>query len=104
MGAFLLKARGTSRDGRVPCRVVGGMSGDAEVPGRFGARGGFSLIRRLIQTAVMSMERCWTSAANSPKITFDRRKVDYRVQGSADTLGWPRAKGAADSQPPRVKR
>ncbi|MFZ4700318.1 MAG: hypothetical protein ACOYMG_09720, partial [Candidatus Methylumidiphilus sp.] len=44
--------------------------GDAEVPGRFGARGGLFTYRRLIRTAVMSLGRCWTSAANSPKITL----------------------------------
>ena len=56
--------------GKRPVGVERGMSGDAEVPGRFGARGGLFTYRRLIQTAVMSMERCWTSAANSPKVTL----------------------------------
>jgi len=67
------------------------MSGDAEVPGRFGARGGLFTVppldsdRRHVIGAVLDVCR------EQSEDYVDRRKVDYRVQGSADTLGKPYA-------------
>ncbi|MFZ4701283.1 MAG: hypothetical protein ACOYMG_14635, partial [Candidatus Methylumidiphilus sp.] len=58
-----------------------------EVPGRFGARGGLFTVppldsdRRHVIGAVLDVCR------EQSEDYVDRRKVDYRVQGSADTLG-----------------
>ena len=47
-----------------------GCPGTLKSPDGLEHAAGFSRFRRLIQTAVMSLERCSTSAANSPKVTL----------------------------------
>ena len=62
IGRILLYARSSSSRDKNPLPLLG----LALIA--LGAIGVF--FGRLIQAAVMSMERCWTSAANSPKVTL----------------------------------
>ena len=87
----LLWGQGTPRDGQAPCRGGRGMSGDAEVPGRFGARGGLFTVppldsdRRHVIGAVLDVCR------EQSEDYVDRRKVDYRVLRKCRHTWMPRA-------------